>query len=208
MTPIRTILVEDETLLRTLLRKGLEADGGFEIIGEAENGVDGLRLCKALNPELVLLDIRLPEMDGVEVAEKLRSEHNEIKIVILSSRQDPVTLRRALEQGVEGVVDKRSHLEDVIEAIVMVRNGKRAYSKAALEILSSMAFKEASGVALSSREKEILRRISRGLTNRATAVELSISEFTVKTHRQNIQRKLDIHDTAGLTRYAIEEGLA
>lgn len=207
MALIRTLLVEDETLLRTLLRRGLEESGGFDIVGEAADGVEGMRLSESLKPDLVLLDIRLPEMDGVEMAEKLRSILPKTKIVVLSARQDPATIRQVLEHGVEGVIDKQAQLKDVVEAIGKVRDGRKAYSKVALDVLSEMAFRGAGSVGLSSREKEIVRRIARGMTNKGIGFELSISELTVKTHRQNIQRKLDIHDTAGLTRFAVAEGL-
>ena len=101
MALIRTLLVEDETLLRTLLRRGLEESGGFDIVGEAADGVEGMRLSESLKPDLVLLDIRLPEMDGVEMAEKLRSILPKTKIVVLSARQDPATIRQVLEHGVD-----------------------------------------------------------------------------------------------------------
>ena len=208
MARLKTLLVEDEALLRTLLRKGLEETGSYEIVGEAGDGVSGMKMVESTRPDLVLLDIRLPEMDGIEVAERVKRDFSDIKVIILSSRQDQATLRQVLEHGVDGVVDKSAMLNDVVLAIEKVRRGARSDTPAALEVLSAMALGADEGGSLSAREKEVLRRIASGLTNRAIGIELSISELTVKTHRQNIQRKLDIHDTAGLTRYAIDSGLA
>lgn len=208
MPAITAVLIEDETLLRTLLRKAMEAAGRFRILGEAEDGEQGLALCRSVTPEMVLLDIQLPKVSGVELARIISQELKGVKIIALSAQRNPATIQAMLEAGVHGYVDKRQTLELLMKAIVEVAEGGRYFSKDALEVLGGMIKTGGQREAeLSVREKEVLKLLAQGLTNKGVAFELSISELTVKTHRQNIHKKLNIHDTAALTRYAMECGL-
>ncbi len=207
---IRTLIVEDETLMRALLGATLRADRRFQIVGEAEDGEEGLRLCLEKKPDLVLLDVLLPKLRGPELAEKLLKALPKTRIVVVSARQESAMMRNILRKGVHGYVDKRQDAKALKEAIMTVSRGGNYYSESAQKVLEDMENKVELRLGpseLSKRELEILELVAKGLTTKEITTKLFVSEATVKTHRYNIMRKLDIHDVAGLTRFAFDHGL-
>lgn len=207
---IRTVIVEDETLMRVLLGATLRADRRFQIIGEAEDGEQGLAMCLEKKPDLVLLDVLLPKLRGPELAEKLLKELPKTRIVVVSARQEPAMVRGVLKKGVHGYVDKRQDAKALKNAILEVAKGNTYFAESAQKVLDDMDKKvdlKLGPSELSKRELEILELVAKGLTTKEIKAKLFVSEATVKTHRYNIMRKLDIHDVAGLTRFAFDHGL-
>lgn len=208
--PIRTAIIEDETLMRALLGATLRADRRFQIVGEAEDGEAGLKLCLEKKPDLVLLDILLPKLRGPELAERLLKKLPKTRIVVVSARQESAMIRAVLKKGVHGYVDKRQDAKALKNAILEVAKGNTCFSGTAQKVLDEMDSKvdlKLGPSELSKRELEILELVARGLTTKEITSKLFVSEATVKTHRYNIMRKLDIHDVAGLTRFAFDHGM-
>ena len=196
---IRTLIVEDETLMRVLLGATLRADRRFQIIGEAEDGEEGLQMCLEKKPDLVLLDVLLPKLRGPELAEKLLKALPKTRIVVVSARQEPAMVRGVLKKGVHGYVDKRQDAKALKHAILTVAKGNTYFSESAQKVLADMEKKvdlKLGPSELSKRELEILELVARGLTTKEITAKLFVSEATIKTHRYNIMRKLDIHDVA------------
>ena len=207
---IRAVIVEDETLMRVLLGATLRADRRFQIVGEAEDGEQGLAMCLEKKPDLVLLDVLLPKLRGPELAEKLLKKLPKTRIVVVSARQEPAMVRGVLKKGVHGYVDKRQDAKALKNAILEVAKGNTYYAESAQKVLDDMDKKvdlKLGPSELSKRELEILELVAKGLTTKEITAKLFVSEATVKTHRYNIMRKLDIHDVAGLTRFAFDHGL-
>jgi DNA-binding NarL/FixJ family response regulator len=207
---IRTLIIEDETLMRILLGATLRADRRFQIIGEAEDGEEGLRMCLEKKPDLVLLDVLLPKMRGPELAEKVLKALPKTRIVVVSARQEAAMIRGVLKKGVHGYVDKRQDAKALKNAILEVAKGNTYFSESAQKVLDDMDKKvdlRLGPSELSKRELEILELVARGLTTKEITTKLFVSEATIKTHRYNLMRKLDIHDVAGLTRFAFDHGL-
>lgn len=207
---IRTVIIEDETLMRALLGATLRADRRFQVIGEAEDGQVGLELCLEKKPDLVLLDVLLPKVRGPELAEKLLKKLPKTRILVVSARQEPAMLRGILKKGIHGYVDKREDAKALKNAILEVAHGKTYFSDSAQKVIDEMDKKvdlKLGSSELSKRELEILELVAKGLTTKEITAKLFVSEATVKTHRYNIMRKLDIHDVAGLTRFAFDQGM-
>ena len=207
---IRTVIIEDETLMRVLLGATLRADRRFQIVGEAEDGELGLELCLEKKPDLVLLDVLLPKLRGGELAEKLLKALPKTRIVVVSARQEAAIIMGVLKKGVHGYVDKRQDAKALKNAILEVARGNTFFSESAQKVISEMNQRvdlKLGPSELSKRELEILELVAKGFTTKEITVKLFVSEATVKTHRYNMMRKLDIHDVAGLTRYALDHGL-
>lgn len=207
---IRTVIIEDETLMRVLLSATLRADRRFQIIGEAKDGEEGLNMCLEKKPDLVLLDVLLPKIRGPELAEKVLKKLPKTRIVVVSARQEAAMMRSVLKKGVHGYVDKRQDAKALKNAILEVAKGNTCFSETAQKVLDDMDKKvdlKLGPSELSKRELEILELVARGLTTKEITSKLFVSEATIKTHRYNIMRKLDIHDVAGLTRFAFDQGL-
>jgi DNA-binding NarL/FixJ family response regulator len=207
---IRTVIIEDETLVRLLLGGMLKSDPRFHLEGEAQDGESGIALCLEKKPDLVLLDVLIPKKSGPEVATRLLKELPDTRILVVSARQEPAIIRGILQTGVHGFVDKRQRPTFLKDAILEVARGRTFYSDTAQDILKEMSSNlelRLTPSVLSPREIEILTHVAKGLRTKEITTELNISEATVKTHRYNIMRKLDVHDIAGLTRYAFDQGL-
>jgi DNA-binding NarL/FixJ family response regulator len=207
---IRTLIIEDETLMRVLLGATLRADRRFQIIGEAEDGEEGLSMCLEKKPDLVLLDVLLPKLRGPELAGKVLKALPKTRIVVVSARQEAAMIRSVLKKGVHGYVDKGQDAKALKNAILEVAKGNTYFSESAQKVLDDMDNKvdlKLGPSELSKRELEILELVARGLTTKEITTKLFVSEATIKTHRYNLMRKLDIHDVAGLTRFAFDHGL-
>lgn len=203
---IKVMLVDDHPLFREGISARLSLSDEIEVIGEAENGEQALSLLEQLQPEIVLLDINMPQMGGIDMLEVLREKNLDIKVIFLSMHDDKEYIVRAIQAGAQGYLLKDVCGEEMIKAIVAVNNGEKQFSQEVTEILAKHEESTSKNV-LTNREQLILRLISLGLGNKKIAQELNNSVRTVETHKRNITQKLGIHTTSGLVRYAIEHGI-
>lgn len=203
---IRVLLVDDHQLVREGLRACLELYNQIDIIGEASSGKQALELARELNPEIVLMDINMPDLNGLDAAGMFTEQFPEIKLLIVSMHDNREYIASALQFGARGYILKDVPSEEVVTAIEAVHKGGTYFSSGVSEILLAHSKNKNTGP-LTAREQSILLMLAEGCSNKHVARELDISVRTAETHRRNIKRKLNINSTAGLTRYAIEQGL-
>lgn len=215
MPKIRVLIADDHTLVRQGLRSLLEAEPDVEIIAEAETGREAVQLAQTLKPDVVLMDIAMPLLSGLEATRQITRLVPGARVLILSSYSDDEYVHQLTEAGGAGYLLKQSAVTDVVRAIREAKKGNAFYSPAISKRLSDhyretivrgIPVKKRSDL-LTSREVEVLQLIAEGGGNKQIAAELGISIKTVERHRQRLMNKLAIHDVAGLTRYAIEKGL-
>jgi DNA-binding NarL/FixJ family response regulator len=206
---IRILLADDHALVRAGMKSLIESAEGFEVVGEASNGREAVRLARTLKPDVALLDIAMPELNGLDAARRLAAECPEVRVLILSMHTDPAYVREAMQAGTAGYVLKEAGVEELELAIRAALRGERyldpRVSKQVIE--GYVKGLEAPGTALTPRQREILQLIAEGRSTRDIAQRLHLSVKTVETHRAQIMDRLDIRDVAGLTRYAIRIGL-
>ena len=215
MKQISILLAEDHAFVREGFRKMLELEPDFTIIGEAQNGRHAVALSLELCPDLILMDIAMPMMNGLEATRQLLKNQPATKILILSAHNDDAYIKSAMESGAAGFLLKQTSARNVCLAIRKVMKGEQAFSSLVSKRLTRLT-PLSSGLRiatrkrttkLTSRETEVLQLIAEGKTNKETAAELGISIKTVEKHRCQLMQKIDIHDTASLTRYAISAGI-
>ncbi len=214
MKRIKVLLAEDHTIVREGLRLLLALEKDIEILCEAENGRMAVALAEKHQPDVVLIDIAMPLLNGLEAARQILQINQAARILILSAHDDDGYLEHAVKLGVAGFVIKQTSATNLANAVRVVANGKSYFSPTIMKRLSQYE-KDADGITmykgksfkLTSRETEVLQLIAEGLANKQTASELGISIKTVEKHRQALMDKLQVHDTAGLTRYAIAAGI-
>lgn len=200
--PVRIVIVEDERLLAETLGAWLETDSAFRIDGHATSAQAGWELCLAKRPDIVLLDVGLPDSDGLTLATKLREQLPGIRVIILTGRVDPHTAWRAAQSGAPGLVDKATDLAGLRQAIHLVVAGGDFTSPPFQKIREGqLAEAEAFHKVLSNRELEVLSAVTEGLTDVDIGRQLDITPGTVACHRKNIRRKLDLHDDRSLIAY-------
>jgi DNA-binding NarL/FixJ family response regulator len=185
-------------------KQALERAGGFEVVGEAVNGVQVLPLVRRLKPELVLLDLRMPQMDGLTCLAKIRKEFPDVKVAILSVSQDPELIQTALKRGASAYIVKSIDPDDLAAALRQALDGNVFTTAGVTEDPGERAARDAG---LTDRELVIVRAVARGLSNEAIAKELWVAEQTVKFHLTNIYRKLGVSNRTEAARYAFEQGL-
>jgi DNA-binding NarL/FixJ family response regulator len=212
---IDVLLADDHTLVREGLRSLLDSEFGINVVGEAKTGREALQMALQLQPDIVLMDVAMPLLNGVEATRQLQDAAPHIKVLVLSAHSDDAYVERVLSSGARGYLAKQSSFQILAEAIRTVHQGKLYLSRNIEgKFLNQTKKYPAPGFAylkkrpaLSSRELEVLQLIAEGKANKQIASILEISIKTVEKHRQNLMNKLDIHDTAGLTRYAIGAGV-
>jgi DNA-binding NarL/FixJ family response regulator len=204
--PIRILLCDDHALVMDGIRSRLECYAHIAIVGEACNGQQALDLAGELKPDIALMDISMPVMNGLEAAEKFRETLPDIKVIMLSMHENPEYLRTAKQAGVRGFILKDVSSNDMVRALEAIASGGEAYSPS-FDKIDTTEDSSDDGMPLTTRERTVLRLLARGASNKHVARELDISVRTVETHRRNIKRKLGIDSSAGLVRYAIEKGL-
>jgi two-component system response regulator NreC len=209
---INVVIADDHAIVRDCVRALLEAVGEVHVVGQATDGKEAVRLAVELNPDLVLMDISMPGMDGIEACERIGRQAPHSKVLMLSQNDGSEYLMRVLEAGAQGYVLKSSPVEELRMAIRSVMQGHVYLTPsmtARLVTRSVKRIEENPGKArpLSEREREVLRGICDGLTNQKIADELGISVKTVMAHRGNIMEKLDLHNRIDLVKYAIRLGL-
>ncbi len=216
MNPITVLLAEDHMIVREGLRALLKLETDIEVIGEAENGRQAVELVAKLRPRVVVMDIAMPLLNGMEATRQILHSFPDTKILILSAHSDDAYVALVMAIGAAGYLIKQTASHVLPEAIRMVDQGKKCFSptiskrrnhqkQKSRERGETILTKDA--VALSSREMEVLQLIAEGKANKESADELHISVKTVEKHRQSLMDKLNIHDTAGLTRHAIATGI-
>jgi DNA-binding NarL/FixJ family response regulator len=213
MKKITVLLAEDHMVVREGFRKMLELEDDLEIAGEAQNGRQAVALAKKLRPDVVLMDIAMPMLNGLEATRQILKDIPAAKVLMLSAHSDDAYVKNATESGARGFLLKQTSAHDVCRAIREVQKGKTFFSPSISKHLEKQKSPDRFGlprkqsVKLTSREMEVLQLIAEGKANKETAAELGIGMKTVEKHREHLMQKLDIHDTAGLTRYAISAGI-
>jgi DNA-binding NarL/FixJ family response regulator len=201
---VRVLIADDHRLMVEGTKQALERAGGFEVVGEAVNGVQVLPLVRRLKPELVLLDLRMPQMDGLTCLAKVRKEFPDIKVAILSVSQEPELIQTALKRGASAYIVKSIDPDDLAAALRQAIDGNVFTTAGVTEDPGERAARDAG---LTDRELVIVRAVARGLSNEAIAKELWVAEQTVKFHLTNIYRKLGVSNRTEAARYAFEQGL-
>ncbi len=211
---VRVLLAEDHTLVRSGIRLLLENSGKVEVLGEAGDGHEAIELTRQLQPEVVLMDVGLPLLSGIEAARQIHAAQPEVRILMLSMHADRQYLLESLRAGASGYVLKDAAFTELLTALRSVQSGHTYLSPALAEIAMEHYVRRAQGKpgldeleVLSPREREVLQLIGKGDSSAEIAQTLHISVRTVDTHRHNIMKKLDIHSIAGLTKFAVRHGL-
>ncbi len=217
MAHTRILLVDDHAVVRGGLKMLLAADPEMEITGEAETGAEGIRLAEQLRPDVILMDISMPDMNGIEATRQIKAQHPEIAILALTMHEDDQYFFEMLAAGASGYVPKRAAPNDLISAIRAVRGGGMfLFPSLARTLVEDYLHRReqpgSTGVRqgleeLTDREREVLALIAEGQSNQEIADALVISVKTVNRHRENIMAKLNLHSRVELVRYAIEKGL-
>jgi two-component system response regulator NreC len=212
MDSVRIILVDDHAVLRDGVRMVLESQPGFKVVGTADNGVDAVELAGDLQPDIAVLDVAMPNMNGLEATRAIKERCPNTRVVILSMYDNEEYLREALRAGASAYVLKRAAAKELVGAIQTVRQGQSYLDPALTRTLISDYVRQVERVdeapdSLTDRELEVLKLVAEGFTNRQIALKLTISIKTVQTHRANLMDKLNLHDRTELVRYAIRRGL-
>jgi two-component system, NarL family, nitrate/nitrite response regulator NarL len=208
---IRVLIVDDHPVVRKGLLSCLSKHEQVKVVGEAEDGAQALLVARELLPDVILTDISMPRMDGLAVTESLRRELPTVKVIVLTVHSNREFIFRIIKAGAHGYVSKEAPTEALVKAIEMVHGGGTYFTpevaQAALTQLVANGGKESNPAQLTDREREVLVLIAQGQSNKEIANRLGIGVRTIETHRERIMRRLDIHSVAGLTRYAISNGL-
>jgi DNA-binding NarL/FixJ family response regulator len=210
--PTRLVLVDDHEIVLQGLLTLLQAEAEFEIVGSATNGMEAIAVISETKPDVVVLDIGLPDLDGIEVMKQLRNEGIESRILALSMHSEREYVIEAFSAGAQGYLVKNTALGELINAIRTVMRGKRYLSADLVDIMLDLEQEDAEpggGIIdrLSEREQEILMRLLQGGTSKEIGYELDVSPKTIDFHRQQIMKKLEVENLIELTRLAIREGL-
>jgi NarL family two-component system response regulator LiaR len=213
MDPVRVLIVDDHAIVRQGLRTYLELLEGIEIVGEATNGVEAVAQARALGPDVVLMDLVMPEMDGIEATRQITALDPAHKVIVLTSFSEDEMVFPAIRAGATGYLLKDISPTELAQAIQAVHHGKvqlhpDVTKKLLTQFVQPMVEQATDPDTLTARELEVLREIARGKSNRELALELGISEKTVKTHVSNILGKLHLDDRTQAAIYALKHGLA
>lgn len=211
---LKLLIADDHGVVRKGLRLLLEQYSELEVVGEAANGRDAVRLAAELSPDIAIVDVAMPLLNGIEAAEQIRKTNPQIGIIILTMHADESYILRALNAGVKGYLLKESAEEDLLRAVKAVSQGKPFFSPAITETLLEdyMRILKQDGLSdtfdlLTTREKEVLQLLAEGKTNKEVASILDVSLYTVESHRTNFMQKLNLHNTAEIVLYAVRKNL-
>ena len=213
LQPYRLLLAEDHIIFRELIKRSLKEIPGLEVVGEVSDGRELLESVESLNPHMVILDIGLPSLSGLDAAKKIKEKHPGIKILLLTMYKSRDHLARALEVGVDGYLLKEDAFKDLLTAIGLIRAGKSYISKLLHQqmlerFVQKSRNKPSNSKPLSPREIEVLKYLAEGKSSKEIAASLLISESTVRIHLRNIKKKLFTKTNVDLVRYALKHGYA
>ncbi len=203
---IRLLLVDDHTIVRESLRDLIQREADIQVVGEAGDGESALLLVRQLAPDIVVTDISMPGLDGFELTKRIVREFEAVRVLALSTHLDRHFIQRMLDAGALGYVNKSAGRVELLQGIRAVALG-RGYLCQECAVMLAKALGQADHARLGRREVEVLKMIAQGNSSADIARQLFIATGTAEVHRRNILRKLDLHDVAGLTRYALREGL-
>lgn len=207
----RVLIADDQTLFRSGLARLLDVDDRVAVVGEAVDGLEAVKLALALKPDVVLMDIKMPNVDGIEATRRIVSENPKIKVLMLTTFEADNHVIQALKAGASGYVLKDSDAGAIVSSIVAVVAGERVMASAVanrvLEMLTGATTPKEFYDGLTAREVEILKMLATGMANKQIAYKLKISEKTVRNHVSNMYEKLDIYDRAQAVLYAVRKGL-
>ena len=221
MKKTRILIADDHDVVRSGLKMLLRSKSDFSIVAEAADGEEAVRLTDKHKPDVAILDISMPKLDGIEATKVIKQNHPEVKVLILTVHEDEEYAYQVLRAGASGYILKNAGKKEIFDAVRSALSGERFFSPGISKLIVDGFVKRAketgtgqhvtrqssSKQELTEREIQILKFIAQGFTNRQIADQLCLSFRTVNTHRANLMQKLDIHDTAGLVRYAINTGL-
>jgi len=214
MKKLRILLADDHTVMRAGLRALLESHPDLEVVAETENGRQAVELSTSLMPDVVVMDVGMPILNGIEATKQIVNQSPKTEVVILSMHTDESYVMRALQAGARAYLLKDSAAGDLMGAIAAVSNGKSFFSPKVSRILAEdyvRVLKQKGAVdsydLLTSREREILQLLAEGKTNKEVAADLNIRLYTVEAHRSHILQKLDLHNSAELVLYAVRKGI-
>lgn len=205
------MIADDHSLIREGLKQLLEFDGSIEIVGEASNGVECLEKLSESSPEVLLLDINMPEKNGIEVLKQMKEDQSPIKVLILTVHNEMEYLMKAVDIGVDGYILKDSESSELKKAIKAVRNGENYIQPSLIPALNSQLLNRDTDKdkisLLTNRELEVLVQVANGMFNKEIATNLNISERTVKNHISNIFKKIDVSDRTQAAVFAIKNNI-
>lgn len=211
MEKINVMLVDDHSMIREGLKQLLEFDGTIKVVGEASNGMECLEKIYVCNPDVLLLDINMPEMNGIEVLKKMKADNSQIKVLILTVHNEMDYLMKAVDIGVDGYILKDSESSELKKAIMAVKDGKNYIQPSLIPALNSHLVNRDSDKdmisSLTNRELEVLVQVANGMFNKEIATNLNISERTVKNHISNIFKKIDVSDRTQAAVFAIKNNI-
>lgn len=202
----RVVLIEDQTIFRELLAALLGADGRYVVVEQVGTGREALPACQRALPDLVILDAVLPDSSGLEVLGELLSWQSRLKVLMVTAYARPPLVKQAIHLGARGFVTKATSLSELNLAVERVLAGQRYLCSETSALLAEAVEHQKGESALTERQREIVRLVAQGLSSKEIASTLGITEKTVNNHRLQIRERLDLHDVASLTRYAIEQG--
>ncbi|MCW5890104.1 MAG: response regulator transcription factor [bacterium] len=212
MPKLRVLLVDDHTVVRQGLRKILESDDEIEIVGEAGDGRTAVDMVQRMRPHVVVMDVALPELNGIEATRQITKRVDGAKVLVLTMHSDDVYVRQSLKAGARGYLLKDSEDLDLIKAVKAVGQGGSFFSPSVSKVLLAGYLGDPTGkevednlALLTDREREVLQLIAEGKTNKDVASLLNVSINTVETHRKHVMEKLDLHNTAELVRFAVRK---
>jgi DNA-binding NarL/FixJ family response regulator len=207
----RVLIADDQTLFRSGLARLLDIDDRVSVVGEAVDGADAVKLALSLKPDVVLMDIKMPNLDGIEATRRIISENPKIKVLMLTTFEADNHVIQALKAGASGYVLKDSQASAIVSSVLAVVAGERVMASAVanrvLEMLTGATTPKEFYDGLTAREVEILKMLATGMANKQIAYKLGISEKTVRNHVSNMYEKLDIYDRAQAVLYAVRKGL-
>lgn len=215
MRKITVLLADDHTVVRQGLRMLLAAEPDMSVVGEADNGLQAVQMARKLHPDVVVLDVAMPHLNGLQVTGRITRDLPDTRVLVLSSYSDDEYVKQLTEQGASGYLVKQTAANDLIKAIRETHKGNAFFSPTISKRFLDQcrdAFTRGGDTAkksgrLTAREAEVLQLIAEGRANKQIAAELGISIKTVEKHRQQVMNKLGIHEVAGLTRHAISKGI-